>query len=217
MSMSRKIPIFLFGSLLTASAAAQSGPIVTLDDVLLEREIERLGVLNSLGEFDVELRDSVDVHRRDETSFWVDVPLRRPLGAEFTVRVAIEVVCSHSRLGAFASDVELLSDNAGGWFLEHGPNVEDRVEQGVEEALAGNLFSAVPLDTDCPSIRINDDGSLRLDFAFVGNECAPGQHRHRPCGPSSSGPGLDWSCRNGVWELDTAICEPNQSGGDTQK
>jgi hypothetical protein len=212
--MSSTIRLLLASSLLASTAAADSAPVVTLDDHLLGREVERLAGLGDIGR-GVTLRGEIGVRRRSASSLWVDVPLRRPHGAEFTIRIGTEVVCSRRTISAYVADVEFDADNARAWFFETIPTLVDRIEQGVEEGLSSNVFPGLRLDVACPGVEVTSDGSLRLDFG-PGSECNSGQRVTRACGGGTTGPGIVLSCQNGRWEVASALCEPRSSNGQQQ-
>jgi hypothetical protein len=215
-AMSRKIPLFVFGSLIAASASAQSGPVLTIDDVLLEREVVPFIDLSMLADYDVTLRGDVNVRRRDDDSIWVDVPLERSHGARFTLKVAVDISCSHRALKAYVSDVDFDSDNVRAWFFQTIPGLVDRIELGVEESMTTNLFPGLPTVPSCPAVRVLSDGALRLDFGFHGDQCSSGERRHLPCGGISHGSGIDLVCANGVWESAGADCEPDHGSSESQ-
>jgi hypothetical protein len=64
----------------------------------------------------------------------------------------------------------------------------------------------------CPGINVQSNGDVRIDLG-MGTACTNGQTNHRRCSGNYDGPGVDYLCVGGRWEVAGGVCEPTAPPG----
>jgi hypothetical protein len=201
--------------------ALKSGPLVTLDDVLLGRIFGRFAAAaiakNAEG---VELLEGTSIDSQDSDTILMKLPVQKD-GATFKVEVAFNVTCmAGGNITLFPESSKITGATFKAKFLKwlvdtFAPDVSTKMKKSVERDLASNVFSTNGAGDTCPGIEVQKDGSINLDFG-PGEECTSGE-QHYPCPFNYKGTGRTMVCENGRWVLSQFKCTPPEPVEDDGK